>query len=176
VLRGPQGTLFGAGAEGGAVRYIMTPASTTAADTYVRSDLSYTQYGQPNARVRYRGGHPVVEGVFGLRGSIWYRYDGGWMNRVDPGTARSSTTTSTIRTPTWRACGHVATERERHRYAQHPLPEAGQARRGYYWPAYSSLGQGHSTPRTPERVGGPGYLLPAGAQGGLEPRQEPADR
>src|SRR5437879_5177135 len=86
VLRGPQGTLFGAGAEGGAVRYIMTPASTTAADMYMRSDLSYTQYGQPNAEFGIAAGHPVVDGVFGIRGSIWYRYDGGWIDRVDPGT------------------------------------------------------------------------------------------
>src|SRR5262249_43967697 len=43
VRRGPRGILFGAGAEGGAVRYIMPPASTTKSDTYVRSDFSYTQ-------------------------------------------------------------------------------------------------------------------------------------
>jgi iron complex outermembrane receptor protein len=36
ILRGPQGTLFGAGAEGGAVRYIMTQPSLTATSTYVR--------------------------------------------------------------------------------------------------------------------------------------------
>ena len=39
VLRGPQGTLFGAGSEGGAVRYILTQPNTTTTDSYVRSEL-----------------------------------------------------------------------------------------------------------------------------------------
>src|SRR5580698_6978876 len=86
VLRGPQGTLFGAGAEGGAVRYILTQPSTTTTDTYVRSELSYTQYGQPSAEFGVARGQPVVDGVFGVRASIWYRYDRGWIDRVDPTT------------------------------------------------------------------------------------------
>src|SRR6202163_2565699 len=35
VLRGPQGTLFGAGAEGGAVRYILTQPSVTSSSSYL---------------------------------------------------------------------------------------------------------------------------------------------
>jgi len=42
VLRGPQGTLFGAGSEGGTVRYILTPPSLTQDSTYLRSEVSYT--------------------------------------------------------------------------------------------------------------------------------------
>ncbi|MBV9696549.1 MAG: TonB-dependent receptor plug domain-containing protein, partial [Gammaproteobacteria bacterium] len=64
ILRGPQGTLFGAGSEGGAVRYILTPPSATAADTYVRTEGSYTQYGQPNAEFGIARGQPLVDGVF----------------------------------------------------------------------------------------------------------------
>src|SRR3984957_6832351 len=86
VLRGPQGTLFGAGAEGGAVRYIMTKASTTESDTYVRSEVSYTEHGQPSGEFGIAHGQPIVDGVLGLRASVWYRYDGGWINRVNDST------------------------------------------------------------------------------------------
>src|ERR1700739_848500 len=86
ILRGPQGTLFGAGAEGGAVRYILTQPSVSTSDTYLRSELSYTQYGQPNREFGIARGQPIVDGTFGVRASIWYRYDGGWIDRVDPGT------------------------------------------------------------------------------------------
>src|SRR5271155_684541 len=67
VLRGPQGTLFGAGSEGGAVRYILAQPSTTATDTYVRSELSYTEYGQPSYEAGVAHGEPIVDGVFGVR-------------------------------------------------------------------------------------------------------------
>ncbi|MCX7057070.1 MAG: Plug domain-containing protein, partial [Proteobacteria bacterium] len=40
VLRGPQGTLFGAGSEGGTVRYITTQPSLTKNSVYGRGELS----------------------------------------------------------------------------------------------------------------------------------------
>src|SRR5437762_2819878 len=43
VLRGPQGTLFGAGSEGGTVRYITTQPSLTKTSTYSRAEFSSTQ-------------------------------------------------------------------------------------------------------------------------------------
>src|SRR5579863_1327778 len=48
VLRGPQGTLFGAGSEGGTVRYITTQPSLTKTTVYSRDEFSYTQGGEPN--------------------------------------------------------------------------------------------------------------------------------
>ena len=47
VLRGPQGTLFGAGSEGGTVRYITTQPSLTKTSIYSREEISYTQGGDP---------------------------------------------------------------------------------------------------------------------------------
>src|SRR5579872_2744204 len=45
VLRGPQGTLFGAGSEGGTVRYITTQPSLTKSSLYAKAETSYTQGG-----------------------------------------------------------------------------------------------------------------------------------
>jgi outer membrane receptor protein involved in Fe transport len=84
VLRGPQGTLFGAGAEGGAVRYILAQPNMHAADLYTRSELSFTQGGAPSYEVGIAGGAPIVDNVLGFRASIWYRRDGGWIDRLNP--------------------------------------------------------------------------------------------
>ncbi len=86
VLRGPQGTLFGAGSEGGTVRYILTQPSVTKDSTYVRSEVSYTQYGEPSYEAGVAHGGPIIDGTLGYRASVWFRRDGGWIDRVDPTT------------------------------------------------------------------------------------------
>ena len=87
VLRGPQGTLFGAGSEGGTVRYILTQPSLTSSSTYARAEGSYTDGGQPSYEVGIAHGAPLIDGTLGYRISAFYRYDGGWIDRVDPTTA-----------------------------------------------------------------------------------------
>jgi iron complex outermembrane recepter protein len=84
VLRGPQGTLFGAGSEGGTVRYITTQPSLTQSSVYSRSELSYTEGGQPSYEAGIAAGTPIIDDKLGIRLSAWYRYDGGWINRIDP--------------------------------------------------------------------------------------------
>src|SRR6201998_4348920 len=84
ILRGPQGTLFGAGSEGGAVRYILTQPSVSTSSVYARSEVSFTQGGDPSYEAGIAGGVPLIEGTLGVRASIWYRRDGGWIDRIDP--------------------------------------------------------------------------------------------
>ena len=84
VLRGPQGTLFGAGAEGGSVRFITTEPSLTDFTGQYRAEVSQTEYGGPSYETGAAVGGPLVDGRVGLRISAWYRDDGGYVNRVDP--------------------------------------------------------------------------------------------
>jgi outer membrane receptor protein involved in Fe transport len=84
VLRGPQGTLFGAGSEGGTVRYILTQPSLNKTSVYARSEVGFTESGDPSYEAGVAAGMPIVEGKLGVRASIWYRRDGGWIDRIDP--------------------------------------------------------------------------------------------
>jgi len=86
VLRGPQGTLFGAGSEGGTVRYITTAPSLTKTSVYAKGESSFTQGGSMSYEAGVAAGGPIVEGTFGVRASAWYRRDGGWIDRLDPTT------------------------------------------------------------------------------------------
>src|ERR1700733_1148654 len=86
VLRGPQGTLFGAGSEGGTVRYITVQPSLNQSSVYGKAETSYTEGGAPSYEAGVAAGIPVIDGVFGVRVSAWYRRDGGWIDRVDPTT------------------------------------------------------------------------------------------
>ena len=87
VLRGPQGTLFGAGSEGGTVRYITVPPSLSKTSVYSRDEVSFTQGGSVSYEAGVAAGGPLVDGKFGVRVSAWYRRDGGWIDRIDPVTA-----------------------------------------------------------------------------------------
>src|ERR1700683_2861567 len=86
VLRGPQGTLFGAGSEGGAVLYITPQPSLTDFSAYARTELSFTEGGAPSYEAGYAAGGPLIEDKLGGRASLWSRRDGGWIDRIDPTT------------------------------------------------------------------------------------------
>jgi iron complex outermembrane receptor protein len=84
VLRGPQGTLFGSGSEGGTVRYITTQPSLTKTSVYSRAEVSSTQGGAPSYEAGIAAGTPLIDGTLGVRVSAWYRNDGGWIDRISP--------------------------------------------------------------------------------------------
>ena len=84
VDRGPQGTLFGAGAEGGAVRFIPAEPSLTQFSGLAHSEVSETQDGGLSYESGVAAGGPLIDGSLGGRASLWYRRDGGYVDRVDP--------------------------------------------------------------------------------------------
>ena len=89
VLRGPQGTLFGGSAEGGAVRFITPSPSLTRYSAYARAEVSTTEGGAPSYETGLAVGGPIVEGKLGFRVSAWGRHDGGYMDHVSLYTART---------------------------------------------------------------------------------------
>jgi outer membrane receptor protein involved in Fe transport len=162
VLRGPQGTLFGSGSEGGTVRYIMTQPSVTQESTYVRSEAAFTQYGTPSGEAGIAHGGPIIDGVLGYRASIWYRYDGGWINRVDNANniternANHAGTTAARFALLWQPNGNVKVT------PSVMFQNRQQRDLSTYWPAYSDPGAGRFNNATPEFIPNPDeYYLPA---------------
>jgi iron complex outermembrane receptor protein len=83
VLRGPQGTLFGAGAEGGAVRFILNQPSLTDFSSYFKSDGYSVQNGGLGWELGAAAGGPIVKDAMGFRVSANYRTNAGWIDRID---------------------------------------------------------------------------------------------
>ncbi len=83
VLRGPQGTLFGAGSEGGTVRYITNQPSLSHFSTLAHAEVASTDGGAASYEFGAAMGGPIIEDKLGFRLSAWGRRDGGWVDRVD---------------------------------------------------------------------------------------------
>jgi iron complex outermembrane receptor protein len=84
VLRGPQGTLFGSSAMGGAIRYITPQPNLNDTSGYAKADVSYTDRGEPSYEIGAAYGAPIVTGTAGFRVSAWYQYAGGYIDKEDP--------------------------------------------------------------------------------------------
>ena len=83
VLRGPQGTLYGAGSEGGTIRFVSNQPDLDKYSAFVRTDLSGTDFGGTNYDERATINIPVVPGTFAIRGSLEYGEQSGWVNNYD---------------------------------------------------------------------------------------------
>ncbi len=84
VLRGPQGTLFGSGSEGGTVRFITPEPGTPAIfEATARSELATPQQRRPVEEIGAAGGGPIIGESLGFRASVSYRHEGGYVDRLD---------------------------------------------------------------------------------------------
>jgi len=81
VLRGPQGTLYGKNATGGAVNFYSKNPSLTAYDGYVTLGVgNYNFYS-----VRAAVGGPLIDNELGWRIALLYDKRDGWVNTIVPG-------------------------------------------------------------------------------------------
>ena len=88
VLRGPQGTLFGASSQGGTVRFINRTPSLNDYSSYGRTEVASTRGGAESFELGAAVGGPIVQDKVGFRVSAWYRKDGGFVDHVDSVTGR----------------------------------------------------------------------------------------
>src|SRR5580700_5800107 len=91
VLEGPQGTLFGAGAQAGALRYITNKPKLDVTEGAVSAGYSYTAHGDPNSNVDATLNLPLIEDKLAIRGVVYSDNRGGYINNVPATFTRSAT-------------------------------------------------------------------------------------
>jgi iron complex outermembrane receptor protein len=91
VLEGPQGTLYGAGAQAGAVRYITNKPKLDVTEAAVNASYSTTAHGDPNTSAVAVLNLPLIANTLAVRAVIYDDRRGGYIHNI-PGTfTRSST-------------------------------------------------------------------------------------
>ncbi|WP_313806772.1 TonB-dependent receptor domain-containing protein [Sphingobium sp.] len=84
VLRGPQGTLFGADSMGGTIRYLTRQPRYDGLDAEVSGEVAAVKAGGLAREVQAALGSAILPGRIGARVSGYYRRDAGVIDRVDP--------------------------------------------------------------------------------------------
>ncbi len=79
VLKGPQGTLYGEGSEGGVIHYVTEKPNLNRSEVALRAVMSFTKDGAPSQEI-----YPVLNlplsSTFGLRVAGEYAHEGGWLD------------------------------------------------------------------------------------------------
>jgi outer membrane receptor protein involved in Fe transport len=82
VVRGPQGTLYGEGAMGGALHYITADPELTTYSGSMEASAGHVTDGEASYRANAVLNLPIVQDKVGLRLVAGYQRDGGWVDNV----------------------------------------------------------------------------------------------
>ena len=91
VLEGPQGTLFGGGAEAGALRYITNKPKLDVTEARAEASYGTTAHGDPNSSVNLTVNLPVIADTLAVRGVFYNDRRGGYIDNVPSQFTRSPT-------------------------------------------------------------------------------------
>jgi outer membrane receptor protein involved in Fe transport len=85
ILEGPQGTLFGAGAQAGVIRYITNKPKLDVTEGNVEAGYGVTAHGDPNSDLTAVLNLPLIPDTLAVRAVIYNDRRGGYIDNV-PGT------------------------------------------------------------------------------------------
>src|ERR1700691_1708690 len=91
VLEGPQGTLFGAGAEAGVIRYITNQPKLDKTEANVTANYGAVAHGDPNTSVTAMLNLPLIPGTMAVRAVIYDDHRGGYIDNVPATFTRKNT-------------------------------------------------------------------------------------
>jgi outer membrane receptor protein involved in Fe transport len=90
VLEGPQGTLFGGGAEAGALRYITNKPKLNLYEGNAEASYGLTEGGGANYSVNMTVNIPVVKDKVAIRAVVYDEHQGGYIDNVASNFTRSN--------------------------------------------------------------------------------------
>ncbi len=90
VLEGPQGTLFGGGAEAGAIRYITNKPNPTKYEANAEGSFGGTSGGAENSSVNATLNVPVIRDKLAIRAVVYDERRGGYIDNVPSTFTRSN--------------------------------------------------------------------------------------
>ena len=82
VLEGPQGTLFGGGAQAGAIRYITNKPQLDVTSGNVNAGYGTTAGGDPNSLLNATINLPLIADTLAIRATIFSDHRGGYIDNV----------------------------------------------------------------------------------------------
>ncbi len=85
VLRGPQGTLYGAGAMGGAIKFVSNRPDAATATLNVTAGTAAIEGGELSYDTGMVANVPLIDNVLALRMAGSYSYEGGYVDRIANG-------------------------------------------------------------------------------------------
>jgi outer membrane receptor protein involved in Fe transport len=80
VLKGPQGTLYGASSLGGVIQYVTKEPNFHRTEIEASEDLNFLNNGKPGTKLRAAISTPLVTDKLAIRVSGFYRHDPGYID------------------------------------------------------------------------------------------------